>query len=122
LVNGTWGQTESSESQITVLKIPNDSEDTSVMEEVGSVDGIGVDERIYAARFFGDKAYVVTFRTIDPFYTVDMSIPDDPKVVGELKIPGFSVSCRCAVIFEPHSVYEATTVFNELFFLSLRFW
>ena len=53
---------------------------------------------------------------IDPFYTVDMSIPDDPKVVGELKIPGFSVSCRCAVIFEPHSVYEATTVFNELFF------
>lgn len=90
LVNGTWGQTESSESQITVLKIPNDSEDTSVMEEVGSVDGIGVDERIYAARFFGDKAYVVTFRMIDPFYTVDMSIPDDPKVVGELKIPGFS--------------------------------
>ena len=49
-----------------------------------------MDERIYAVRFMGEKAYVVTFRQTDPFYTLDMSDPNDPLVVGELKILGFS--------------------------------
>ena len=47
-------------------------------------------ERIYAVRYFGDTAYVVTFRQTDPLYTVDLSDPAAPKVTGELKITGYS--------------------------------
>lgn len=47
-------------------------------------------EDIFAARFLGDRAYVVTFQTIDPLYVIDLSDPQDPKIEGELEIPGFS--------------------------------
>lgn len=56
----------------------------------GSVVDLGLTERIYAVRFMGDTAYVVTFRQIDPFYVLNLSIPTAPKMVGELKIPGYS--------------------------------
>ena len=56
----------------------------------GSVEGLGETERIYAVRFEGDKGYVVTFREIDPFYTLDLADPANPEMEGELKIPGFS--------------------------------
>merc|ERR1712038_2128871 len=59
-------------------------------EMVGNATDIGKTERIYAARFMGDTAYVVTFRQTDPFYTLDLTDPTNPNVVGELKIPGFS--------------------------------
>ena len=60
LVNGTnWGQIEVSESQVSVLKMPSSNAD-SIMKVVGNATGIGLGERIYAARFFGEKAYVVT--------------------------------------------------------------
>lgn len=58
--------------------------------EVGSVDGLGVDERIYSVRFQGPLGYVVTFRETDPLYTVDLSDPTAPVVRGELKITGYS--------------------------------
>jgi inhibitor of cysteine peptidase len=47
-------------------------------------------ERIYAVRFLGDKGYMVTFRQTDPLYTFDLTDPNNPRVTGELKIPGFS--------------------------------
>lgn len=47
-------------------------------------------EDIYATRFVGDRAYIVTYRTTDPLYTIDLSDPADPKITGELEIPGFS--------------------------------
>ncbi|HFC93655.1 MAG TPA: hypothetical protein ENJ51_12675 [Leucothrix mucor] len=47
-------------------------------------------EQIYATRFFGDRAYLVTFRTTDPLYILDLSDPADPSVVSELKINGYS--------------------------------
>jgi uncharacterized secreted protein with C-terminal beta-propeller domain len=74
-----------SQSMVTVLK-----EDGARLVRVGSVSGLGQGERIYAVRFMGDKGYVVTFRQIDPLYTLDLSQHDAPKVVGELKIPGYS--------------------------------
>ena len=49
-----------------------------------------LDESITSARFVGDTAYVVTFRQTDPLYTIDLSTPTAPKIVGELKLPGFS--------------------------------
>ncbi len=60
------------------------------MVEVGAALGMGLDERIYSVRFIGDEGYVVTFRQIDPFYVLDLSDPRQPKIAGELKIPGYS--------------------------------
>jgi hypothetical protein len=57
---------------------------------VGEVTGLGQGERIYAVRFMGDVGYVVTFRQVDPLYTLDLSDPAAPRVVGELKITGYS--------------------------------
>lgn len=57
---------------------------------VGSVKDLGLTERIYAVRFIGEKGYVVTFRETDPFYLLDFSDPANPKLTGELKIPGYS--------------------------------
>ncbi|MDK2875871.1 MAG: hypothetical protein PWQ22_281 [Archaeoglobaceae archaeon] len=57
---------------------------------VGSLKGFGETERIYAVRFIEDKGYVVTFRQTDPFFVVDLSDPAEPRMAGELKIPGFS--------------------------------
>lgn len=57
---------------------------------IGSVTDLGITERIYSARFLGDKAYLVTFRQIDPFYVLDLSNPRKPERKGELKIPGYS--------------------------------
>ncbi len=60
------------------------------LKEKGKVVDLGLTERIYAVRFMGEQAYVVTFRQIDPFYVLDLSTPTAPKMVGELKIPGYS--------------------------------
>lgn len=60
------------------------------LDITGSVKGLGLDERIYSARFMEDTAYVVTFRQIDPFYVLDLSDPDNPEMRGEVKLPGFS--------------------------------
>jgi hypothetical protein len=60
------------------------------LTRVGRVGGLGRGEQIYAVRFIGDVGYVVTFRQVDPLYTIDLSDPADPRVVGELKIPGYS--------------------------------
>jgi inhibitor of cysteine peptidase len=57
---------------------------------VGKLENLAEGERIYSARFMGDKAYLVTFRQMDPFFVLDMSNPAEPKVAGELKIPGYS--------------------------------
>lgn len=62
----------------------------SSMKIVGQIQDLGLTERIFSARFIGDKGYLVTFRQIDPFYVLDLSNPLNPKVAGELKIPGFS--------------------------------
>ncbi len=74
-----------SQSHVTVLR-----PDGKALAQIGQVSGLGLTERIYATRFIGDRAYVVTFRQTDPLYTVDLSDPTAPKVVGELKISGYS--------------------------------
>ena len=57
---------------------------------VGSIHNLAPDERIYSARFMGDTGYFVTFRETDPLFSVDLSDPEDPRIMGELKITGFS--------------------------------
>ncbi len=62
----------------------------SDLEISGSVKDMGLDERIYSVRYIDDRAYVVTFRRIDPFHVIDLSDPENPELQGELKLPGFS--------------------------------
>lgn len=62
----------------------------SDLVQIGEVDGLGRGEQIQGVRFAGNLAFVVTFRQIDPLYTVDLADPAAPRVRGELKIPGFS--------------------------------
>ena len=57
---------------------------------IGSALDLGKGERIYSARFIYDKGYLVTFKQTDPFFVLDLTNPRLPKMVGELKIPGFS--------------------------------
>jgi hypothetical protein len=60
------------------------------MNLVGELNGLGRTERIYAVRFVGDLGYVVTFRQTDPLYVIDLRQPQSPRLIGELKIPGYS--------------------------------
>lgn len=57
---------------------------------VGRLEGLAPRERIYSARFMGNRVYLVTFRNIDPLFVIDVKNPKEPKVLGELKIPGYS--------------------------------
>lgn len=56
----------------------------------GKIENIAPGEKLYSARFMGNKAYLVTFKRVDPFFVVDLSDPRDPKIAGKLKIPGYS--------------------------------
>ncbi|MBA3347188.1 MAG: beta-propeller domain-containing protein [Actinobacteria bacterium] len=58
--------------------------------QAGRIGGLGRGERVYSVRMIGDTGYVVTFRQIDPLYTIDLAVPERPRVLGELKIPGYS--------------------------------
>ncbi len=60
------------------------------LEIAGKIENLAKDELIYSARFMGDAGYFVTFRQTDPLFSVDLSNPKKPKILGELKISGFS--------------------------------
>lgn len=60
------------------------------MEVAGKLTGLAEGEMIYAARFVGKTGYFVTYRNTDPLFTVDFSDPQNPKIIGELKVTGFS--------------------------------
>ncbi|MEM0372752.1 MAG: beta-propeller domain-containing protein, partial [archaeon] len=57
---------------------------------VGKIEKIAPGESIYSARFMGDRAYLVTFRHVDPLFVIDLSDPANPSILGKLKIPGYS--------------------------------
>jgi hypothetical protein len=81
----SWSGTRPSESFVHVLR----PEGTTLVP-IGSVGGLGLTEQIYAVRFIGTQAYVVTFRQVDPLYVIDRADPTAPRLAGELKIPGYS--------------------------------
>ncbi|MDP6846411.1 MAG: beta-propeller domain-containing protein [Candidatus Poseidoniia archaeon] len=66
------------------------AEQSTELNVVGHVGGIAVGERIWSSRFVGDRGYLVTFRNIDPLWTLDLSDPANPQVIGELEVPGVS--------------------------------
>lgn len=77
-----WGAERSSKNHLFIFD--------DQLKQVGAVNDLAKGERIYSARFMGDKAYLVTFRETDPLFVIDTKNPAAPKVLGELKIPGFS--------------------------------
>ncbi|HHV64427.1 MAG TPA: hypothetical protein GXX46_05080 [Peptococcaceae bacterium] len=56
----------------------------------GRIENIAPGERIYSVRFLGDRGYMVTFKTVDPLFVLDLKDPHNPSILGELKIPGYS--------------------------------
>ncbi|MBP9773768.1 MAG: beta-propeller domain-containing protein [Candidatus Peribacteraceae bacterium] len=60
------------------------------LERVGTLENIAKGERIYSVRFMGKRAYMVTFKTVDPLFVIDLADGRNPKILGELKIPGYS--------------------------------
>ena len=62
----------------------------SDLKETGKITDLAPGERVYSVRFMGDTAYFVTFRQVDPLFSADVSDPKNPKIIGSLKIPGFS--------------------------------
>jgi uncharacterized secreted protein with C-terminal beta-propeller domain len=57
---------------------------------VGQLEGLAPNERMFSARFMGDRLYFVTFMRVDPFFVIDLSDPENPELLGELVIPGWS--------------------------------
>jgi uncharacterized secreted protein with C-terminal beta-propeller domain len=81
----TTTQTGGQSNNVFVLR---DTGDT--LDIVGGITGLAFSERIYSARFMGDRLYLTTFRQIDPLFTIDLSDPTNPTVAGVLEIPGYS--------------------------------
>ncbi|MCT8138392.1 beta-propeller domain-containing protein [Anaerobacillus sp. CMMVII] len=77
-----WSESDPSENNIYILD--------KNLAIVGSITGIAPGERIYSARFMGDRGYIVTFKQVDPLFVLDLKDPKNPTILGELKIPGFS--------------------------------
>ena len=78
----TTGNFENSKNNLYVLD--------GDMVIVGMVEGLAKGETIKSVRFMGDTGYVVTFEQTDPLFVIDLKDPENPEVLGELKIPGFS--------------------------------
>ena len=81
--SGNW--TGRAENTLFVLR-----DDQGLLENVGSLQNLGLDETIRSVRFMGPRAFLVTFRNVDPLFALDVSDPQQPRVLGHLTLPGFS--------------------------------
>jgi len=79
-----WGRL-STTNRVSVL-----AERRGALQVIGQTEELSPGESIYSSRFLGNRGFVVTFRQVDPLITLDLSDPEHPKKVGELKVPGFS--------------------------------
>jgi uncharacterized secreted protein with C-terminal beta-propeller domain len=82
VMTGSWRMNSGSYSRITVLD--------RNLALLGILTDLAPGEKIYAARFMGERLYLVTFRETDPLFVIDLADPRNPRVLGELHIPGFS--------------------------------
>jgi inhibitor of cysteine peptidase len=64
--------------------------DAGKLNVIGRLENLAQGERLYSARFIGDRGFLVTFVEVDPLFTLDLSDPQNPSMVGELKVPGYS--------------------------------
>jgi uncharacterized secreted protein with C-terminal beta-propeller domain len=93
---GQWGRwwmenPEPMESHVITMSHALDLESGQEhLLEMGRVDGIAYNETIWSARFVEDRAYLVTFQNMDPLWTIDLTNPTNPQIMGELEVPGVS--------------------------------
>jgi uncharacterized secreted protein with C-terminal beta-propeller domain len=80
-----WGSGPATQSYLTTFDVG-----AGGLKQMGQLGGLGQGERVYAVRFIGLDAYVVTFRQVDPLHTIDVSDPSNPKLAGELTLAGYS--------------------------------
>ena len=71
--------------RIVVLYVLN----ATTLKQISVLDNIAENERIHGVRFLGPRLYLVTFRSIDPFFAIDLSNPRKPVILGYLEGPGF---------------------------------
>lgn len=83
---GGWRTGTPERNGVFVLQL----NDENGLEQVGAVENLALDESIYAARMIGPRGFLVTFLQTDPLFTIDLSDPQHPAMVGELEVPGFS--------------------------------
>jgi len=81
-VGNSWNEEKPSENKLIIMD--------ENLKKVGELNGLARGERIYSARFMNDRIYLVTFKETDPLFVIDAADPKAPKILGELKIPGFS--------------------------------
>ena len=81
-IGHSWDENNPSSNNIYILD--------ENLKRVSEIVNIASGEQIYSTRFTGEKAYIVTFKNVDPFFTVDLSDPKNPEILGYLKIPGYS--------------------------------
>jgi hypothetical protein len=81
----TTGKNGHTQNGVTVL-----AERSGALVPTGTIGRLGLDENIQSVRWFDDFAVLVTFRQMDPLYTIDLTDPDHPREIGALKIPGYS--------------------------------
>jgi len=78
----------------TITATPSQTNNVYVLDQslktIGKIEGLAQGENLHAVRFMGEKGYLVTFIQTDPLFVIDLSQPENPKVLGELKIPGYS--------------------------------
>jgi inhibitor of cysteine peptidase len=77
-----WDENKPSKNHLIILD--------ENLKQVGALSDLAKGERIYSARFMGDRIYIVTFKETDPLFVIDATDPSKPAILGELKIPGFS--------------------------------
>lgn len=82
----SWGV--SLRTRVSVLQ---ENSSSQTLEEISFIDNLGKPgEKLYSARFIGNRGYLVTFRVTDPLYLLDFTEPESPKILGELEINGYS--------------------------------
>ncbi|OIO54688.1 hypothetical protein AUJ46_02595 [Candidatus Peregrinibacteria bacterium CG1_02_54_53] len=81
-VGQLWDSSHPSSNNLFVLNLN--------LERVGAIENIAPGEQIYSVRFMGDRTYMVTFKNTDPFFVIDTGDPRNPRILGKLKIPGYS--------------------------------
>ena len=81
-IGHSWSSDTQSTNNIYILD--------EALQRISEIEDIAPGEEIYSARFMGERAYLVTFKKIDPFFTIDLSDPYHPEILGKLKIPGYS--------------------------------
>ena len=81
-IGEVWNSNKPSTNNVYVL---NEN-----LELIGELEDLAPGEKIYSVRFMGDRGYVVTFRKVDPLFVIDLEDPENPNILGKLKIPGYS--------------------------------